>query len=892
LGIENLDKIFRPNSIAVIGASEKNGSIGTILMRNLIEGGFPGSIYPINPNHSKIWQRPAYPTIKDIRAPVDLAVVAIPIAAAVPVIRDCVDAGVGGVVIIAAGGKEIGAEGKALETAIQQEALRSGLRIIGPNCVGILSSPAKMNASFAHRMPVAGKMAFISQSGAITTAILDLSISENIGFSYFVNLGDMLDVNFGDMIDYCGSDPEVSSIVMYVENLTHVRKFMSAARAVSRVKPIVALKAGRTRAGALAAASHTGAMAGENAVYDAAFQRAGILRVKTFEELFDCAELLSKQPKPEGPGLAIITNAGGPAVMAVDALSDYGFDPVSLDEKTIKKLDEILPPFWSKRNPIDMLGDATPDQFRKAVSVCLEAKEVEGVLIMTAPQALTNPTEIAVSLIDLLRDKRFPIFTSWLGGANVQQGRDIFNRAGIPTFDTPERAVRAFMDIYQYSRNIDLLQQVPSRFAKQPEFDRRKAADLIQSNLQPHASLLTEAESKDLLSAYGIPCNKMEFADSSETAVQKAASLGWPVAMKINSRMISHKSDAGCVRLDLKNESEVSEAFGKIMQNARAYDSAADSAGVTVQQMLARPDFELILGAKKDPDFGPVILFGMGGIMAEVLHDRAIALPPLNRLLARRLMEQTRVYQLLRGYRQIPPANLELLEEIITRLAQLLTDFSEIRELDINPLHVTQDGFCAVDARVVLEPSQKRAPLHLVISPYPDEFEEHVTTGPGIDIFIRPIRPEDAPLLVELFESLSPRSVYMRFFTPMKRLPSSMVARFTQIDYDREIALVAISNAGGGEKILGVARVISSTNLKQSEFAVAVGDRWQGQGIGAELLKRCLQIARQRQIEKVYGVVLAENRQMLSLGQKLGFKIKRLQGAGEYELTIDCRSDF
>ncbi len=892
MGIENLDKIFRPKSIAVIGASEKKGSIGTILMRNLIEGRFAGPIYPVNPNHSKIWQMPAYPTIKDIKSPVDLAVVSIPITATVPIIKDCADAGVGGVVIISAGGKEIGDKGKALEAAIQREALRTGLRIVGPNCVGILSSPAKMNASFARQMPVAGKMAFISQSGSICTAILDLSITENIGFSYFANLGDMLDVDFGDMIDYCGSDPEVSSIVMYVENLTHVRKFMSAARAVARVKPIIALKAGRTRAGALAAASHTGAMAGEDAVYDAAFQRAGILRVKTFEELFDCAELLGKQPQPEGPGLAIITNAGGPAVMAVDALSDYGFDPVTLDEKTIKKLDEILPPYWSRRNPIDMLGDATPDQFRQAVTVCLEAREVEGALIMTAPQALTDPTEVAASLIDLFRDKQFPIFTSWVGGADVQKGRDIFNRAGIPTFDTPERAVRAFMDIYRYARNIELLQQIPSRLPKQLEFDRQKASGLIPSDIPPHGSLLTEAESKSLLSAYGIPCNKMEFADSRKTAVQKAACLGWPVVMKINSRVISHKSDAGCVRLDLKNEGEVSAAFDAIMENARALDPAADSAGVSIQQMLARPDYELILGAKKDPDFGPVIIFGMGGILAEVIRDRAIALPPLNRLLARRLMEQTRVYQLLRGYRNIPPANLELLEEIIIRIAQLLTDFSEIRELDINPLHVTRDGICAVDARVLLEPSQTRAPLHLVISPYPDEYEEKVSTALGVDIFIRPIRPEDAPLLVELFESLSPRSVYMRFFTPLKRLPTGMLARFTQIDYDREIALVAISNADASEKILGVARVISERNLKQAEFAVAVADRWQGQGIGAELLKRCLRIAGQRRIEKVYGLVLAENKQMLSLGQKLGFKIRQLHGTGEYELTIDGRSHF
>jgi acetyltransferase len=447
MSIENLDKIFKPNSIAVVGASEREGSVGAALMHNLIDIGFPGDIYPINPNHKKICKLSAYPSIKDLNAPVDLAVVATPIVSVPQIVRECVALKVGGLIIISAGGKEIGAEGKKLEAAIRKEAERSGLRIIGPNCVGIMTGQSKLNASFANQMPLRGKMAFISQSGAICTAILDLSIKENIGFSYFVSLGDMLDVDFGDMIDYLGGDPEVNSIVMYVESLTNFRKFMSAARAVSSVKPIIALKAGRTQAGALAAASHTGALAGEDSVYDAAFQRAGILRVKTFEELFDCAELLAKQPKPKGPGLAIITNAGGPGVMAADTLSDYGFEPVTLSQKTLRKLNEILPPFWSKRNPIDMLGEASPELYREVVKICLEAKEVNGLLIISAPQALTDTAEAAGTLVDLIKDQSIPIITSWVGGADMQKGRDLFNQAGIPTFDTPERAVRAFMDI-------------------------------------------------------------------------------------------------------------------------------------------------------------------------------------------------------------------------------------------------------------------------------------------------------------------------------------------------------------------------------------------------------------------------------------------------------------
>ncbi len=888
MSIINLDKIFRPRSIALIGASERPGSIGNALMHNLIQYGFAGKIYPINPNHSEIWNLPASPSIAGLQTSVDLAVINTPIAMVPRIVGECVDAGVGGAIIISAGGKEIGEKGKRIEAAIWKAAQPGGLRIIGPNCLGIIANRHRLNASFAGQMPLAGKMAFISQSGAIFTAILDLSIAENIGFSYFVSLGDSLDVDFGDLIDYLGGEPEVSSIVMYVENLTNFRKFMSAARAVSRVKPIIALKAGRTRAGALAAASHTGAMAGEDAVYDAAFERAGILRVKTFAELFDCAELLAKQPRPKGPGLVIITNAGGLAVMAADALSDYGYEPALLSTETLEKLNEILPPFWSKRNPIDMLGDASSELFRKVVDICLHAREADGLLIMTAPQALTDPRETAVGLVDLIRDHQsIPTITCWVGGNEMQKGRDHFNRAGIPTFDTPERAVRAFVDIFRYSVNIEMLEQIPSRLPSRLEFDRQKAKGLIQTGLESGNCTLTETDSKKLLSAYGIPVSPGETAATKTEAMQKARDLGFPVVMKINSRDIIHKSDALGVMLNLKNERQICDAYDQIMRNARMYNSNAGIDGVTIQSMIEYPSaVEMLLGAKKDKDFGPVIVFGMGGIQTEVLQDLAIALPPLNRLLAARLMEQTRVYRLLQGYRNIPPANLEMLEEILIRLAQLVTDFSEIQELDINPLVVHGSGFIAVDARVILGLPETPAPLHLVISPYPNQYEAHTTIDTGVNIFIRPIRPEDAPLLVELFESLSPRSVYLRFFSPLKRLPPSMLARFTQIDYDRHIALVAISESHPDEKMLGVARLILGHDLREAEFAVIVSDSWQGKGIGATLLQRCLGIAGERGIQEVTGTVLAENTNMLALGRKLGFKMKKVADASEYELSI------
>jgi len=890
MAIFNLNKMFQPKTIAVVGASEKPGTVGCAVMRNLIESGFEGEIYPVNPRRKKIWDRHVYSSLGQVGAAVDLVVVAVPIALAPDLIRECTQIGAGGAVIISAGGKETGSQGQAIEAAIQKAKGNSDLRIIGPNCVGIVCSHSKLNASFASHMPLPGKMAFISQSGAICTSILDLSLREQIGFSYFISLGSMLDVDFGDMIDYLGADPGVSSIVMYVENLTHIRSFMSAARSVSRIKPIIALKAGRTQAGAKAAASHTGAIAGEDAVYDAAFKRAGILRVKTFEELFDCAELLAKQPRPRGPGLAIITNAGGLGVMAADTLADYGVNPVSLSPSTMERLNQVLPLYWSHGNPIDIIGDASPELFRKVVEICLDDSEVNGLLLMAAPQALSDPTRIASSLVDLLKKNTYPIFTAWVGGHDVEQSRNIFNAAGIPTFDTPERAVRAFMDLNQYSRNIQMLQEIPSKLPRTIEFDSQGAKKIVQTKLEGSKTLLTEVEAKELLAAYGIPVNPTEIATSAEEAVQKAQHLGFPVAMKIYSRDIAHKTEAKGVKLNLQNASDVSVSFQEIMASAHAYDPKAHIEGVTVQPMIKHPDFELILGAKKDPQFGPVVLFGMGGIITEAINDCALAFPPLNRLLARRLMEETKVYRLLKGFRNHPPANMLLLEEILIRLAQMVIDLPEIGELDINPLIVHQNQAVAVDARILLQPSLITSPSHLIISPYPRQYETQQVTKGGVDIFIRPIRPEDAPLLVDLFESLSSRSVYYRFFTPMKQLPHRMLARFTQIDYDREIALVAMHGSGADEKMLGVARVTLEWNQRDAEFAIVVSDPWQGQGIGAALFSQCLSIAKERRIQKINGIVLADNRQMLAMAKKFNFQIKRVPDAGEYELSMDLRT--
>lgn len=885
--MNSLQRIFHPKSVAVVGASEKEGRIGYAIMKNLIRGGFAGDIYPVNPQYKTLFDRPSFPSVSDIGKMVDLCVIVTAIDMAPNVVRECAKLGVGGVVIVSAGGKETGEKGRETEMEILEAAKGSDMRIIGPNCLGIACTQSGLNASFASHTPIPGGMAFISQSGAIFTSVLDMAVNTKIGFSHLISLGSMADADFGDMIDYLGRDYHVKSIVMYVENLSRFRSFMSAARAVSRVKPIIVFKAGRSHAGAKAAASHTGAMTGEDAVYDAAFKRAGIVRVKTFEELFDCSELLAKQPKARGPGLVIVTNAGGPGVMAADALADYGGEPARLRPETIQKLNEVLPPHWSHTNPVDIIGDAGPERYRKTVEICLAAPETEGLLLMLAPQALSDPAAIATALADIVQKKTFPVLTAWIGGRDMEKGKEIFNHAGIPTLNTPERAVRAFMDIWQYSRNIEMLREIPSRLPRKQTYDRNRAAEIIKTGLECSPCLLTEIEAKDLLSAYGIPVNPTFHAATADEAWKTAHRIGFPVALKINSRQITHKTDAGGIALSLRTETEVFDAFHLVTERARKYSPDAEIDGVTVQPMISLSDgYELIAGAKKDPDFGPVILFGMGGIMTEIFQDRGIALPPLNRLLARRLMEETKIFRLLKGFRSRPAVNLTMLEEILVRLSQLLTDFPEIEELDINPLIADSAKVLALDARVLLKSSDVPSPMHMVISPYPSRYETRVTSADGTNLFIRPIRPEDASLFRGLFKTLSPRSVYFRFFSSVKELTPDMLDQYTQIDYDRQIAMVAIRNDGtDAEEMLGVARIIREADPRKAEFAVLISDPWHGKGIGAALLSRCLDIAKEQGIQEVWGIVLPENTHMLKLGKKLNFQIKRDPESNEYILS-------
>ncbi len=885
----NLEKIFRPLAVAVVGASERERTVGYALMKNLKGGGYEGKIIPVNPRHDRLHGLQAYPTLSSIREHVDLAVIATPIETVPSIIEECAASKIGGAIVISAGGKESGIKGQEIEAKIGESARRGSVRIIGPNCLGVLCSETNLNASFSSRMTLPGKLAFISQSGALCTAILDLSLKERIGFSHFVSIGSMLDVDFGDLINYLGNDPGVSSIALYIESLSNFRKFMSAARSVSRVKPIVVLKSGRSPAGARAASSHTGALAGEDAVYDAAFKRAGIVRVNTIEELFDCAELMAKQPRPAGPGLAVVTNAGGPGVMAADAMAFYGLEPVPLSNETTTRLNEVLPPYWSHGNPIDIVGDASPERYLRTVEICMSACEIDSLLIILTPQAFTDPSAVAESLCGVLDRKRISVFTVWMGGADVEKGREIFNQAGIPTYETPERAVKAFMYMYSYACNLELLQQIPPKLPHDLEFHRTKAGRIIHKALEGEIRLLTEVESKALLAAYGIPVNSTEVAASPGEAAQLAEKMGYPVVMKICSRDITHKSDAQGVRLNLQNEKAVREAFSAIMAAAAAYNRSAKLLGVTVQSMIEHRGYELILGCKKDTDFGPVILFGTGGIMTEILRDMAIDLPPLNRLLARRLIEKTRAYQLLKGFRNRPPADLILLEEILIRLSHLVIDFPEIVELDINPMTLNGERACALDARVILEPSPVRSPMHLVISSYPTEQETTVVTEKGVSIFIRPVKPEDASLIVDFYNALAPTTVYFRFFTPLQSLSHEMLVRLTQIDYDRDVVLVAMQQPRGEEPLLGIVRLMSDPDVTKAEFSVVVGDRWQAQGVGAALLEQCLSIARERGIESIRGLILAENTTMIALGRRLGFSVDKIPGGKDYELRIELK---
>ncbi|XZF63747.1 MAG: bifunctional acetate--CoA ligase family protein/GNAT family N-acetyltransferase [Gloeotrichia echinulata DVL01] len=894
-----LDAIFAPKTVAVIGASEKANSVGRTLLWNLISHPFGGTVFPVNPQRHSILGIKAYPTISDVPEAIDLAIIATPAPTVPGIIAECVDAGIKGAIVISAGFKEAGAEGIALEQQILEHAHRGKIRIIGPNCLGVMSPRTGLNATFASSMARPGNVGFLSQSGALCTAILDWSLRENVGFSAFVSLGSMLDVDWGDLIYYLGDDPQTKSIVIYMESIGNARSFLSAAREVALTKPIIVIKAGRTEAAAKAAASHTGALAGSNAVLDAAFRRCGVLRVNSISDLFDMAEVLAKQPRPKGPRLTIVTNAGGPGVLATDALIESGGELAPISEEAIASLNEILPPHWSHNNPIDILGDADPQRYTKALEIAAKDPNSDGLLVILTPQAMTDPTQTAEQLKPYAQIPGKPILASWMGGADIAAGELILNRHSIPTYAYPDTAARVFSYMWRSSYNLRGIYETPHLPGLDSASDIPNCSlteNIIATARQAGRTILTEFESKQILAAYGIPIVATCVAKSEDEAIQFANSIGYPVVLKLYSEIITHKTDVGGVQLNLRDEEAVRRAYRAIesslrdtVENNPVYsalktDNSALFLGVTVQPMVKTDGYELIIGSSLDPQFGPVLLFGAGGQLVEVFQDRAIALPPLNTTLARRLIEQTQIYKALIGVRGRKSIDIAALEQLLVVFSQLVVEQRWIKEIDINPLLAIPDqgGLIALDARIVLHESHVREDQlpKLAIRPYPTQYVGQWTMKDSTPVTIRPIRPEDEPLMVQFHQTLSEESVYFRYFHLIKlsqRITHERLTRICFIDYDREIALVTEyqNPQTAAREILAVGRLSKLHGTNQAEFAILVSDRFQCQGLGTELVKRLLQIAGDEQIRSMTADILADNYGMQRVCQKLGFRIDR-----------------
>jgi acetyltransferase len=894
---EPLDAIFRPETVAVIGASETQGSVGRTLLWNLITNSFGGTVFPVNIKRSSVLGIKAYPTIADVPEQVDLAVISTPAPTVPGIVQECVAAGVKGAIIISAGFKERGPEGAALENEILETARKGGMRIIGPNCLGVMSPVTGLNATFASTMARAGSVGFISQSGALCTAVLDWSFEENVGFSHFVSIGSMLDVDWGDLIYYLGNDTRTESIVIYMESIGDARSFMSAAREVALTKPIIVIKPGRTEAAAKAAASHTGSLTGSDEVLEAAFRRSGVLRVGRIDDLFHMAEILSKQPRPEGRRLTIVTNAGGPGVLATDALITDGGELARLSPGTMEALNELLPAHWSHNNPVDILGDADPTRYTQSLEIVAADPNSDGLLVILTPQAMTDPTQTAEQLRPFSRLRGKPLLASWMGGADIAAGEAILNQANIPTFPYPDTAARMFNYMWRYDRNLRALYETPQMPMESEEVltAHEEVSAIIAEARKGGRTILTEFESKRILAAYGIPTVTTRLAASADEAVAIAADIGYPVVLKLNSKTITHKTDVGGVRLNLADAGEVRAAFEGIQERVAAAEGPEHFEGVTVQPMLDLDEgYELIIGSSPDPQFGPVLLFGTGGTLVEVFRDRSLALPPLTTTLARRMMRQTKIFQALQGIRGREAVDLDALEKLMVRFSWLVAEQPWIREMDINPLLASTDRLVALDARVVLygpETDQEALP-RLAIRPYPTRYVWEWETESGVDVLIRPIRPEDEPLMVEFHEPLSEQSVYMRYFRALnldQRTTHERLTRICFIDYDREMALVATRRnpESGKREIIGVGRLSKSYTGEEAEFALLISDAFQGEGLGSELLRRLLQIAQAEEIHTVTAYMLPENRGMRRIAEKLGFSFTRDEDLLHARIDLD-----
>ncbi|WP_449244193.1 bifunctional acetate--CoA ligase family protein/GNAT family N-acetyltransferase [Desulfobacca acetoxidans] len=874
---DHLDYLFKPESVAVIGASEKADSPGWSLLHNLQQGGFPGQVFPINPKIQEILGLPAYPAVTEVPGTIDLAVIAIPIADIPPVLRQCGQVGVKTAVIISVGGKEVGAEGDRIEAEIQAAAEEAGIRYLGHSSLGLICPWVGLHASLARQAVHPGHLAFISQSGALCSSVLGWAARKNIGFSHFISVGSKTDLDFADLIDYLGNQEPARSIIIYMESLTRHRKFMSAARSVSRIKPIIVIKAGRQQTKTRTGEHRNDPLISEDTAYEAFFRRAGIVRVDTIGQLFDCAETLGKIQRPLGGEIAIITNGGGPALMAVDALRRWNKAPGELSPEIQVKLANVLPAVWKPGNPINILRDATPERYAQTVHTVMEKREFSGLVIILSPQTLTNPTEVAATLVRETENQNLPIFAVWMGGDEVAPGIKILNQAGIPTFKTPEAAVDTFMEMYSYSRHLVLLQETPSRQPTDLKVNTKQARAFLNQCLAPAPKHLTELEAKAILSTYGIPVNRTVAAASAAEAKMAAQEIGFPVLLKINAPELEALTERTRVIYHLNDDLQVERAFDRLTGETRNRHPQLRNLGVTVQAQERKPHFELFIGCRQDPHFGPLLGFGTGGPFVEIFRDIAVDLPPLNLLLARRLMERTRIFQALAGESQLPAADLDQLAEILVRVSQLATDFPEIGFLEINPLFIINGRATAVAARLIVEASELPAPRHLIIAPYPNQYENDWMLRDGTPVLLRPMKPEDEPLVSAFLMKCSSETIFFRYFKKVKQWTHEMLIRFTQNDYDREVGLMALGQPPGPEVMMGVGRLIMAADRSSAEFAVIVADPWQGKGLGPKLVEQVIAIAQDQQVKLLYGEVLTQNQPMLDLAKKLGFKVRRAE---------------
>lgn len=864
-----LESFFEPKVVALIGATEAEGSVGRTMMQNLVESSFQGKVIPINPKRDRVLGIKAYPNVGSVEEKIDLAVIVVPAKFVPSVVKECGEKKIPSAVIISAGFKEMGESGILLENEIMEHAKKANLRIIGPNCLGIMNPSSGLNATFAASMAMDGNLAFVSQSGALCTAVLDWSLKERVGFSSFVSIGSMVDVNWGDLISHFGRDSKTKAILIYMESIGDTRSFLSAAREVSLSKPIIVIKAGRTEESAKAAASHTGALAGSDEIFSAALKRVGVLRVDTISELFSMAEALSKQPIPKGPSLSIVTNAGGPGVIATDALISSGGKLARIHEASMQAYNEFLPESWSHNNPIDILGDAGSDIYEQAVRIALKDENSDGVLVILTPQDMSNPTETAQKLSKFSQNNK-PLLTSFIGAKKVEEGRDILSKNRIPSFAFPDEACKTFSKMWSHKENLDSIYEtaiLPENF----HVDKEKVEKILEKAMKEKRVLLDEYESKKVLEAYQIPIVKTEIAKSSDEAVEIANTMEFPLVLKIYSQTITHKSDVGGVKLNLQNINDVKKAYEEIELSVTEKMGKEHFQGVTVQPMVKLDGIELILGSTVDPDFGPTILFGTGGKYVEVFKDRSLALPPLTSVLASRMMKRTKVYSALQGVRGDKPVDMKKLESLLVQFSRLIVDFPRISELDINPLLASEKGLIALDARVILHDIGilKEDLPKSAIRPYPDLYVKEVK-----GTLFRPIRPEDENKMVAFHKSLSEETVHQRYFQAVpesERTAHDVMQRICFNDYDREIAIVAEKE----DSILGICRLSRSLGTNEATFSMMIRDQDQNKGLGKSLLSHVLEISKNEGITRLFAYMLEENEHMKSLCSQLGFSLSK-----------------